>query len=36
MKTLESVGEKKTEIILYAATGTAASLQHGVPDTVEK
>jgi hypothetical protein len=35
MKTFESVG-KKTEIVLYAATGTAASLQHGIPDTVEK
>jgi len=36
MKTFESVGGKKTEILLYAATGTAASLQHGIPGTVEK
>ena len=27
---------KKIEIVLCAATGTAESLQHGIPDTVEK
>jgi len=34
MKTFESA--KKIEIVMSAATGTAASLQYGIPDTVEK
>ena len=34
MKTLERA--KKTEILLCAATGMAASIRHGIPDTVEK